>query len=195
MDYLERSFPQEDVAVICIYCNYKEQEDQTTTNLIASLLQQLLQTKKVLFDRVMALYKHHMNKRTRPTLHELSSLLHAVAKCFSRIFIVVDALDEITETVMTRESFLVEIRELQSIHPTTSLMVTSRHSTYIEREFEGADSCEISASDEDIKRYLTTQISHGGRLARHVKNDSNLQNAILNTLVKNARGMYVLAEF
>ena len=42
VDYLERSFEQEDVAIAYIYCSYKEQEDQTDVNLIASLLQQLV---------------------------------------------------------------------------------------------------------------------------------------------------------
>lgn len=194
MDYLDRTFPHQDVAVICIYCNYKEKEDQTTVKLIASVLQQLLQTKAVLSDRVETLYQQHINRRTRPTLHELSTLLRSVAGCFSRIFVVVDALDEVSETE-TRESILAEIHELQSIHPTTSLMVTSRHDTTIDREFEGTERCEIRASDEDVKRYLTTQISRGGRLARHIKDDPNLRDVILNTLTKNAHGMYVLAVF
>ena len=43
VEYLERSFEKNNVAIAYIYCSYKEQEDQTTVNLIASLLQQLVQ--------------------------------------------------------------------------------------------------------------------------------------------------------
>lgn len=38
-DYLNRTFSTEDVAVICTYFSYKEQETQSAANILAGMLQ------------------------------------------------------------------------------------------------------------------------------------------------------------
>jgi hypothetical protein len=186
VDYLERSFEREDVAITYAYCSYKEQEDQTVVNLIASLLQQLVRRKRVISDEIVSLYHHHLDKRTRPTLAEWSKLLQSEVRHLSKVFVIIDAFDEHLESNDTRYSFLAEIRKLQSsIH----LLVTSRHIASIKREFEEAARVEIRASDIDIRRYLENRIKREHGLVRHVKVDSALQEAIINTIVKKAKGM------
>ena len=184
MDYLERSFELENVAIAYIYCSYKEQENQTAVNLIASILQQLVQRKSTVSSEIVSLYGHQIKKGTRPTLDECSKLLQSDVRGLSEVFIIVDALDECPES--TRDSFLAEIRKLQSnIH----LLVTSRHISTIEREFKRAAHVEIRASDEDIRRYLEGRIEREGRLVRHVEADPALQETIINTIVEKAEGM------
>jgi hypothetical protein len=134
----------------------------------------------------MSLYHCHSKKRTRPTLDELSKLLQSEVRRISKVFIVIDALDECPESNRTRESFLSEIRKLQ---PTIHLLITSRHILAIEREFEHAAQVEICASSEDVKKYLKYRIESEGRLVRLVKADPALQAAIVNTIVENAKGM------
>jgi len=104
----------------------------------------------------------------------------------SKVFIVIDALDECPESNRTRESLLAEIRKLQ---PTIHLLITSRHILAIKREFEQAAQVEICASSEDVKKYLKYRIESEGRLVRLVKADPALQAAIVNTIVANAKGM------
>ncbi|KAI9774757.1 MAG: hypothetical protein M1839_001624 [Geoglossum umbratile] len=191
VDYLERSFEREDVAVAYTYCNYKEQENQTVTNLIASLLQQLVRRKRVISDEIVSLYDHHLDRRTRPTLAEWSKLLQSEVRHLSKVFAIIDAFDEHLESNNTKYSFLTEIRKLQ---PTVHLLVTSRHIASIEREFEKAARVEIRASDIDIRRYLEDRIKQEHGLVRHVKTDSALQEAIINTIVEKAKGMFLLAQ-
>jgi len=95
IDYLGRTFREKDVGIAFIYCNYKEKEEQTIANLIASLLQQLIQWHHVVPSKVRILYEQHMSKRTRPTLAECSALLHSELTSRPIAFIVVDALDEL----------------------------------------------------------------------------------------------------
>jgi ankyrin repeat domain-containing protein 50 len=104
----------------------------------------------------------------------------------SKVFIVIDAIDECPESNGIRDSFLAEIRKLQ---PTIRLLITSRHIQTIEREFEKAARVEIRASDEDVRRYLERRIESEGRLVRLVKADPVLQTIIANTIVENAKGM------
>ena len=188
MDYLEQSFRGEDVAIAYVYCSYKELEDQTDVNLIASLLQQLAQRRSFISDDVSSLYYRHIEKRTRPTLGEWSKLLNSEVNRFSKVFIVIDALDECSESNGTRDSFLVEVRKLQ---PAVHLFVTSRHTGSIGREFETVSRLEIYARDADVRKYLEHRIANEPQLLRHTKKDPTLRETIINSLLEKAKGMYV----
>ena len=186
MDYLERFFQREDVAIAYIYCSYKEQEDQTVVNLIASLLQQLIQSNSTISNEISSLYHDHIKKQKRPTLDQWFKLLQSEVQRFSKVFIIIDALDECPESKGTRDSFLAEIRKLQ---PSIHLLVTSRHIPTIECEFEKAAQVEIRARDEDVRRYLERRIKREHRLISLVKVDLALQETIINTIVEKAKGM------
>jgi len=134
----------------------------------------------------VSLYDYHIKKGTRPTLSEYSKLLQSEVRTFSKAFIIIDALDECPEINGTRMSFLTEVRKLQ---PSIHLLVTSRHIPAIEREFREATRLEISASDEDVRRYLEGRIAKESQLASHVEADPALQGKIIDTLVENAKGM------
>lgn len=77
---------------------------------MASLLQQLVQQQPVLSEDVTSLYNQRSRKQTQPSLPEHIRLLQAHIQCFSRVFIVVDALDEYPEHDGVRELFLAQIR-------------------------------------------------------------------------------------
>jgi hypothetical protein len=149
-------------------------------------LHQLVWRNPVISDDILSLYRQHGKKQTRPTLRELSELLQLEVHRLSKVFIVIDALDECRESNGTRDSFVAEIRKLQ---PTIHLLITSRYISTMEREFEKAARVEIRASDEDVRRYLECRIENEGRLVRVVKADLALQATITNTIVENAKGM------
>jgi hypothetical protein len=88
----------------------------------------------MLSDDVQDLYKSHSRHNIRPKLGEISEILKSETGRYSKIFVVVDALDECAEDKGSRESLLNELRKLQ---PIASLMVTSRFIDSIAREFEG----------------------------------------------------------
>ncbi|EGN97887.1 hypothetical protein SERLA73DRAFT_160915 [Serpula lacrymans var. lacrymans S7.3] len=87
----------DNVAVVYFYCNHKDQSTQTTYNLVASLLKQLVQDFPHTFERVNTEYRSHREKQIRPTLSEVCNTLKKEFSEFSRVFIVVDALDEVSE--------------------------------------------------------------------------------------------------
>jgi hypothetical protein len=176
------------VGVACIYCNYKEKDAQTPVNLIASLWMQLVEDHGSLSADVKGLYGKYVERGTRPPLSEVSRVLQSEITKYSKVFVVLDALDECSESDGTRQLFLTEIRKLM---PNISLLVTSRHIANIELEFQKAACLEISANDEDVRSYLKSRIEGQPQLARHIEKDTTLQDAILHTIVKKANGMYV----
>jgi hypothetical protein len=182
---LEKNFKQDGVGIAYIYFNYKEQ-DQTTINLIGSLLQQLIQQQVNVPDEIVALHKSHISKRARPSIDEYSRLLQSAIRRFSKVYIIVDALDECSENDGTRKNFLIEVRKLLlNIH----LLATSRDTATIEPLFPEAARLEIRARDEDVKNYLKGRIEGQDQMTRHIKAYPALRDDILNTIVGKANGM------
>ena len=184
---MESYSKQNNVGLAFIYCNHKERQTQTASNLIASLLEQLVRQQPNPPDTVTALYNDYFKKRTRPSFTEYLNLFQSVINnLFDDVFVVIDALDEYMEEDGSRDKLLAGIQRLQ---PNIHLLVTSRWLLNIEREFEKSIRLEIRATDEDITKYLDGRIQKEKRLRNHVKEDPFLRNTIVNTIVGNSRGM------
>jgi Cdc6-like AAA superfamily ATPase len=145
------------VGIAYIYFNFQQQDKQKTEDLLASLLKQLAQSLPSLPDSVKSLYEIHKDKGTRPFLDEISTTLRSVATMYSRVFIVVDALDECETTHGCRTGFLSEIFKLQANNE-ANFFATSRPLQDIIKRFEGCVILEISANSEDVERYLDGHI-------------------------------------
>ena len=104
---------------------------------------------------------------------------------FSRVFIVVDALDECQRSGGCRTRFLTEISALQTRR--ANIFVTSRFGAEIAERFRGSVSLEIRARPEDVRRYVDGHISH---LPSFVGRNPNLQEEIKIEIVKAVDGMY-----
>lgn len=188
MDQLRKRFKDEgSVGTACIYCDYKRKDEQTVVNLIAGLWMQLVQDRGALPNDVNDLYKRHINRRIRPTLEEVSSILQSEVSRYSKVFIVVDALDECTEDDRSRASLLMELHGLQ---PTVNLMVTSRFVDNIAHEFKGTTSLEVSACFEDVRAYIVGEMSRNRQLSRYIGEDAALGDEMVETVAGNVRKMY-----
>ena len=186
VDHLWNAIRDDDIGVAYAYCDYRKYEEQTSNNLVASLLNQLLrQQSKSISDDVNKLYLQHDRQGTRPSQADLFSLLQAEAANFSRIFIIIDAFDECSNDDRTRQSLLERLRTLQK-STSVNLMVTSRPLPDITEEFERAMTLEIRASETDIRTYLEEQMS---RLPRCVLKDSRLQARIVDEISGAVDGM------
>lgn len=192
IDHLQRTFSTSNVGIAFIYCDYKEQEQQTLINLISSLLQQLVEQQPFVPDEIRSLWKQHTHLRTRPGLAEITRLFQSTAGTFSKIFIVIDALDESNE--IARNDLITEIEKLSQSLP-VHLMGTSRHVASIKHLFRGSVQLEIKATDSDIRAYIRTEINRRERLKRFVQADSSLQEKIETRIASKAQGMSVLSLY
>ncbi len=133
------------------------------------------------------LYGRHKDKRTRPSLDEISTTLHSVISTYSSVYIVIDALDECQVSDRCRSRFLSNIFNLQA-KTRAKLFATSRPIPDIEKEFKGCLSREILASDEDVQRYLD---GHKSQLPAFVLSKPGLHDEIKTEIVRAVEGMYV----
>ena len=187
VDYLKRTLSNKVSAVAYIYCNYKERVQQTPDHLISSLIRQLVEQERSVPADLVSLYQSHATSKTRPSGLELQKLLVSAASRYSSFFVVIDALDECSETSRSTLG-----PSLHSILPSAQFFYTSRRLDSIERMFEGYPCLEIRASDSDVRRYISDRILHESRLARHIEADSSLKDAISDVIVRKSDGMWVL---
>jgi hypothetical protein len=188
VDQLREQFKDKvGVAIACMYCNYKDKDVQTLANLIGSLWTQLIRDRASISTDAEDLYKSHIDRGTRPTLDEVFEVLKSEISRYSKVFVVVDALDELPAEDQLQANLLIR---LQALQPVVNLMVTSRFVDNIERKFRGMPKLEISASPKDLQTYAVNRISHSDRLSRHVSKDTALREEIIKTVVGNAQKMY-----
>ena len=173
------------IGIAYLYCNFRRRDEQKAENLLASLLKQLNQERPSLPDCVKALYNQHKDKRTRPSIDELSKALQSVSAIYSRVFIIIDALDECQTSGGCRSRLLSEIFSLQA-KTEANFFATSRPSPYIEREFRECISLDILASGEDVCRYLD---GHMSQLPEFVLKRADLQEEIKMKITEAVEGM------
>jgi Cdc6-like AAA superfamily ATPase len=175
------------VGIAYLYCNFRQQEEQKAEDLLASLLKQLSQGQSSLPDSVRDLYDQHKQKRTRPLFDETARALQFVAAIYSRVFIVIDALDECQVSDGCRSRFLSEIFNLQA-KCGANIFATSRFVPEITEKFNGSTLLEICASNEDVRKYLK---GHMSKLPSFVSHNIDLQEEIMTEIAQAVDGMYV----
>ncbi|XRM45154.1 hypothetical protein ABZX51_008254 [Aspergillus tubingensis] len=178
------------VGLAYIYCNFRRHHEQSVDNILASLIKQLCQRMSFLPEDIKTLYAQHKKRQTRPELDELFESLSVLLGHFSKIFIVVDALDEYSSRDEALRRLLSELFRLQS-NSTVSIFATSRHSPVIQSAFDGCLQQEIFAAAEDVEAYLRDHMSD---LSRVVLGNNKLQDEIVEAIMKTVDGMFLLAQ-
>ncbi|KAL7962042.1 nucleoside phosphorylase domain-containing protein [Trichoderma compactum] len=162
------------------YCNFKRQDEQTAVGLMASLLKQLCSCRRSLPD-------HTVNK-PRPPLEDISTALQSVASIYSRVFIAIESLDECQPT--ERSLFLSELFNLQD-KTEINILATSRPFLEIEKLFNGCQSIDIVARQDDVYKYIDGNLS---LLPGFVQHNPELREQIKTEISTSVRGMFLLAQ-
>jgi NACHT domain len=176
-----------DIGIAFTYCDFRRRDEQKAYDLLASLLKQLSQKRSSMSGSVKALYDQHKDKRTRPLFNEISTTLQSVVFMYSRVFIVIDALDECQTSDGCRTRFLTELFKVQASSQ-ANIFITSRSTPEVTRKFGGCISLEVRASGKDVRRYLDDQIF---RLPGFVNVNSELQEEIKAGIIRSVQGMCV----
>ena len=185
IDYLLKAVQSSTVGVAYVYCNYKLQKEQNTGSLMAAILKQLVQARPSIIEPVDRLYLQHANRGTKPSADDVFGALQSVLTKFSTVYVVIDALDECSDSNGTRRRFLAHLKDLQA-KTDLRLMVTSRHIAEIRTKFRGALMLEVRANDEDVKRFVAGQIY---RLPKCIQLDATLQEMVQNKVTEAVDGM------
>jgi hypothetical protein len=158
IDHLRGNLARERTAVIFVYFNYKDQDNQTVENVLASLLKQLLTSLDFLPPAVQEVYDEYHTSSLSPNAETLLSAITSVAPEFETIYVVLDALDEFKQ--MHMGALVSAVMQLRTLN--LSFLCTSRtHLTDLSDQLgHGAHwVLEIFADSIDVSNYLTERLN------------------------------------
>ncbi|KAL7939602.1 hypothetical protein V8C35DRAFT_287117 [Trichoderma chlorosporum] len=177
------------VGIAYYYFNFKRQGKQTADRVMASLLKQLCTYQTSLSGILESLYNKHQGSNTRPSLKELLTALRSVVNTYSKVYLVVDALDEWLQP-SDRTLFISWVFYLQT-KSDVNIFATSRPVLEVEELFEGFPSIEIAANQEDVCKYID---GHMSRLPAFVQHNAHLREQIKLDISSNVQGIFLLAQ-
>ncbi|KAF5579108.1 ankyrin protein [Fusarium pseudocircinatum] len=177
-----------------IFCNFQRQDQQTSDGLLTCILKQLSAGLPSLPESLRSLYTSHAIQRTRPSSREIISTLASVISEPSKVFIIVDALDEYGSAPGARESFLVQLARLQQEF-NVNIFATSRYDTTISSEirssFLNSTNLEINAMKDDIGTYIEGNFNI---LPPDIRQNKELRRDIVESLQVSVDRMFLLAR-
>ncbi|KAL2069546.1 hypothetical protein VTL71DRAFT_14225 [Oculimacula yallundae] len=186
---LRRRQSNTSIGLAYIYLDFR-QPDQTPERILASIIYQLVlgvdavpSALKQAFDRGVS------RGRVSPDLYEVSGLLSQVVLLFEKVFVIIDALDELPE--LHREVVVMEILKVQERHG-ICFFATSRHIPGIIDMFEGFPTLFIRAAEEDIRCMVEYRLAQSGnRLGNLFQKKPGLRDQIANSIIREADGMFL----
>ena len=123
IDHLQRTLDVSKTPILYLYLTHKESREQSLTNLIGSLLKQLVQHKgQPVSKTVQDIYMDGKKKEMGPTVEKIYGLFKEELTASSKVYIIVDALDESAED--TRKDLIDHLLKTSAKH--TSLLWTAR---------------------------------------------------------------------
>ncbi|CAH0054982.1 unnamed protein product [Clonostachys solani] len=178
------------IGVAYLYFSYQRQGEHNLSNIFGCLLNQLSASRPTPPESLQCLYKKHAKQRTQPCLAEILNALYSVSAEYSRVFVVIDAVDEYQISSGHQRQFVEKVIDYQK-KCDINLFVTSRFIPEIVRSFEGAMSLEIRATESDIQTYLENQM---WQLPAFVQKSPDLQKDIVIEISRAVQGMFLLAH-
>lgn len=115
-------------------------------------------------------------------------MFQSVCKTFKTVYICIDALDECSNVIQL-------LRFIKDMPSSVRIFATGRkHTTKdVEHHFGGVPNILIEASEDDIRALVKSKIDEN-RLREPDIMDKNLEEEILNTIVRISHGMSVLRQ-
>lgn len=117
---------EKNAAVVCLYCDFLSQKEQSTTNMIGAILKQLVNGLDELPGELKGAFrkgKGNIGGRSL-ALPDLLRILKPVLGLFERVFICIDALDELLPE--DRLEFIEELQWILQESPDVQLFLTGR---------------------------------------------------------------------
>ncbi|KAF7345597.1 ANK-REP-REGION domain-containing protein [Mycena venus] len=182
---------REEIGVAIVYLNHKEREEQSPSNLLASLWRQLV-FKRPISPAIHQLYENHHEPNTRPSINDDFTVLGSAITEYSKVYIVIDALDEYLEK--ERDILLLHLFRLDPTR--VNLLLTSR--PHIKIQDVGSkwvqQTLEIRATAGDVRLLVDARISQSRQLSKHIQSRPELRKEIETGIVRSNGGMFLLAK-
>ncbi|KAJ7577665.1 hypothetical protein C8J56DRAFT_1113066 [Mycena floridula] len=182
----------QDVAVTCIFFDYNTSSSHSIANIFGGVIRQLFINCSYIPDPLELLRTSFQSGASRPTsLSAMVEALQGQIQLYSRVYLVVDALDECSINI--RDDFVSKIRSLtKSGH--LNVLITSRHISAIAKEFTNETRIDLRVHDDDVLSYINYRINQESRLKTMIKRDATLEREIVTQVTQKSAGMFLLVR-
>ena len=149
------------IGVACLYCDYRDREDQMPTNMIGSLLKQFVAGLPEVpkdINEAFQTAKGQLGGRA-PQLPKIIDLLQNLLARYEQAFVFIDALDELR--VEHRAEFIRCLWRIIQGSPNIRLFITGRAHVQPELDRHLSESLSVISihpKDEDFRVYLTMRL-------------------------------------
>jgi hypothetical protein len=168
-----------------IYCDYRDQKEQTTENILGAILNQLLRLLPEIPEAVLKLYAERVNRGNPLSLTDAVDLLGITCAQFSKVYVCLDALDELGNL----RGLLKQLRD--SPHSMQFFITGRSYVQVIVQEYlTGGQTISIEAYQSDIRRFIESEIGGPNDIEPHAM-DERLRKDILEKVVDSAKGVLV----
>lgn len=166
-----------------MYCDYKDQKQHTTENILNTVIKQLLALLPEMPEAILKVYKKRVSQNKSLSSTEANSFLHITCAHFSRVYVCLDALDELSDLRGLLESLNERPSSMQ-------LFVTGRPHIRetIQKYLKEEQNIYIEAHGSDIPRYIEHEIGGPNDIEPDAM-DEKLRMEILEKIVDSAEGM------
>ena len=183
INHLRVLFPHYDVGVAFIYFEHKQ--TWTPEDLLGSILADVARSAwTAVSPKLIEIYKKHRALNSRPSFDDISQVLLSESNHFSKLFIIIDAIDECSNS----KTLIKLLKELSKLRPILRLMVTGRWNIRIDTVYPEYTLLSIKANEEDIRTYLDSRINEAEILKSYLNDDLN-ETMIKDQIIKKADGM------
>ena len=176
---------EQNIAVACFYVDFAAREKQSPTNILGSLLKQIVRGLERIPDEISRTFRDHNRVICRRELRvqEVVEMLQPVTS-LRPTFLCVDALDECVDLPRVLDSF----GQILEGSPNTRILLTGRR--HIRREIQRRLSGKttillIKPNNHDIGEYIRMRLRHGTVLD---VTDSGLEDEIIESIAENIPG-------
>ena len=185
-------------ALAYFYCDRNQADRQSPEQVMRSFARQLSTPRDS--DMIPSCIEKCYSEKEKPgfassnlTFQECCALVRELATMYTKITLVLDALDECDRS--TRQDLITEIDDLVSSSTSCviKVFISSRPDRDIKYRFQVGPNLCISATDNgsDIKKFITNAIDNSPKYwLAEVTSAPGLQEEIVNTLHEKADGMY-----
>jgi len=161
IDWLSNQARDRDIAVTGLYCDYPSQEQQSATNVLGAILNQLLERKGIpeYLRQLFRKEKSGFGGRAAQ-LSDLVDILKTELASLPEVFICIDGLDECLPK--NRRELLESLRNIVQASPTTQVFLSGRPHIReeVKRWFAEAVMIAVIPPIADIERYLKMRLDN-----------------------------------
>ena len=182
----------QNTAVSCFYLDFAARKEQSTANVLGSLLKEMVDGMERIPEEISRAFQHQKTiiGGHRPQLANIVKMLQFITSS-RRTFMCIDAIDECSGVEQVR--LLDSLKQILEKSPDTRVFATGRPHILaeIERRLAGrVASVSVSPPEEDVITYLRARLDEDQTPGAM---DEILEAEILEKVPKNISGMYVVA--